>query len=792
MQFSVPAGNLRTALDSFARQSGRAVVYQADQVATARSRGFRGFASAENALDTILANSGFVARKQSSGAIAIVRGTLPLAAADMNDLEGSGGGEPPISEIVVTASKRTERLIDVPLAVSVVRAEELSRTGAVRLEDYAATAPGVSVSNASVGGGQTQVIIRGISTGIGGNPVTAAYIDNTPITSATQLGSGSFFPDFDPADLERVEFLRGPQGTLYGAASLGGLVKYVTRKPSFDELSGRAEIGFTKADPGNAGALVRARVNAPLGANVATTVSGFYRQDPGFIDNTLTGARDENSARTFGGRAALAFSPGDDLSLQASVLHQNLANDANALIYTDATGQPLSGDLQIARPKGNDFLRTLFTLYDFTADASFGNVQLVSTTSYSVQKIDSAFDYTPLVGALVDSIAGLPTGTFGTPIDTSADTKKFTQELRAQSRGEGFLGWQIGAFYTREKSLIVQEVVPTLTQSGTRVTGQFGLPPLGRASLPGLYREIAGFGNVTLNFTPRLSVTGGLRYGEYKLESVTDFSGLLFGSTLESARSTDNKLTYLLSPLFRASDDLSFYGRVATGYRPGGPNLIANPASFGPDTVTSYEIGAKGDLAGRLLTFDVAAFLIDWNEIQIQQQKIGAGGVPVNFIDNVGQARSKGAEGAIAFRPAAGLTVDFNVSYTDARLSNTTSLGAAGERLPFSSKWAGQLGINYRTYISNDWSAFTGASVRHVGSRLGQFTGSALVPRVQLPAYETIDVNAGIERDGFTVSAFVRNLVDERGYTGAFDFGVFRSVSVLQPRTFGLNLAKEF
>lgn len=132
------------------------------------------------------------------------------------------------------------------------------------------------------------------------------------------------------------------------------------------------------------------------------------------------------------------------------------------------------------------------------------------------------------------------------------------------------------------------------------------------------------------------------------------------------------------------------------------------------------------------------------------------------------------------------------MSYTDARLSNTTSLGAAGDRLPFSSKWAGQLGINYRTYISNDWLAFAGASVRHVGSRLGQFTGSALVPRVQLPAYETIDVNAGIERDGFTVSAFVRNLADERGYTGAFDFGAFRSVSVLQPRTFGLNLAKEF
>lgn len=652
VQFTVPAGNLMTALDSFARQSGRAVVYQADQVVTERSGGFRGTASADDALDTILANTGFVALTQVSGAIAIVRSASLPATTNSSSLPDSGAGEPPISEIVVTASKRTERLIDVPLAVSVVRAEELSRTGAVRLEDYAATAPGVSVSNAAVGGGQTQVIIRGISTGIGGNPVTAAYIDNTPITSATQLGGGSFFPDLDPADLERVEFLRGPQGTLYGAASLGGLVRYVTRKPSFDEFFGRAEIGFTKADPGNTGALVRGLINAPLGANVATTVSGFFRQDPGFIDNTLTGKRDENSARTFGGRAALAIRPSETLSLQASVLHQNLANKANAIIYTDATGQSLSGDLQIARPKANDFLRTLFTLYDFTADASFGNVKLESTTSYSVQKIDSAFDFTPLVGALVDSIAGLPSGTFGTPIDTSVDTKKFTQEIRVQSQGDGFLGWQVGGFYTREKSLIVQEVVPTLRQSGERVTGQFGLPPLGRASLPGLYREIAGFGNITLNFTPRFSVTGGLRYGEYKLESVTDFSGLLFGSTLESARSTDNKLTYLLNPLFRASDDLTFYGRVATGYRPGGPNLIPDPASFGPDTVTSYEIGAKGDLAGRLLTFDVAAFLIDWNEIQIQQQKIGAGGVPVNFIDNVGQARSKGAEGAIALRPA--------------------------------------------------------------------------------------------------------------------------------------------
>jgi iron complex outermembrane receptor protein len=694
-------------------------------------------------------------------------------------------------DIVVTATKRSERLIDIPVPVSAIRASTLTRAGAVRLEDYAASVPGVTISNNTGSGVQTQIIFRGISTGSGGNPVAAVYVDDAPITSATQLGAGGSFPDFDPADLERIEFLRGPQGTLYGAASLGGLLKFVTRKPDFDTVSGRAELAFTGADHGGLGGGARGRINAPLGENIALSASGFYRIDSGFIDNILTGKSNENETRTRGGRVALAVRPVENVTIIGSALYQAVNADSVTTIDTEFTGRPLNGDLQVSRPRGAAALTQRFTLYDLSINAHLNGFDVISDTSYGIQKSGTYVDYTRLIGGLLDSISGQPSGTLGASIFQPFRTKKLTQEVRLQSTTQGFFGWQIGGFYTREKANTLALVNPLYQQTGGSAAG-VGLPPLGNGDVDATYREIAGFGNVTLNFTSKLSLSGGLRYSDIRLKSSQTLSGILLGNSTASGSASDHKLTFSVNPSYKVTPNILVYGRVASGYRPGGPNITtSDPAVYKPDTVVSYEVGTKGTLLDRLVTFDLDAFLIDWDDIQVQQSKIGPGGTPLSFVGNAGKARSKGIEAAFTVAPVSGLTFDANIAYTDATFRNTVGPAVAGDRLPSSAKWTGQIGGEYRFELADGWKPFFGASYRYVGKRLGEFAGVGGT-RFVLPHYETVDLRAGVDKSGFQASLFVRNVADKRGYTGAFVFGPYATAGLLQPRTIGLVLSKSF
>jgi iron complex outermembrane receptor protein len=661
----------------------------------------------------------------------------------------------------------------------------------VRLEDYAASVPGVTISNNTGSGVQTQIIFRGISTGSGGNPVAAVYVDDAPITSATQLGAGGSFPDFDPADLERIEFLRGPQGTLYGAASLGGLLKFVTRKPDFDTVSGRAELAFTGADHGGLGGGARGRINAPLGENIALSASGFYRIDSGFIDNILTGKSNENETRTRGGRVALAVRPVENVTIIGSALYQAVNADSVTTIDTEFTGRPLNGDLQVSRPRGAAALTQRFTLYDLSINAHLNGFDVISDTSYGIQKSGTYVDYTRLIGGLLDSISGQPSGTLGASIFQPFRTKKLTQEVRLQSTTQGFFGWQIGGFYTREKANTLALVNPLYQQTGGSAAG-VGLPPLGNGDVDATYREIAGFGNVTLNFTSKLSLSGGLRYSDIRLKSSQTLSGILLGNSTASGSASDHKLTFSVNPSYKVTPNILVYGRVASGYRPGGPNITtSDPAVYKPDTVVSYEVGTKGTLLDRLVTFDLDAFLIDWDDIQVQQSKIGPGGTPLSFVGNAGKARSKGIEAAFTVAPVSGLTFDANIAYTDATFRNTVGPAVAGDRLPSSAKWTGQIGGEYRFELADGWKPFFGASYRYVGKRLGEFAGVGGT-RFVLPHYETVDLRAGVDKSGFQASLFVRNVADKRGYTGAFVFGPYATAGLLQPRTIGLVLSKSF
>jgi iron complex outermembrane receptor protein len=220
---------------------------------------------------------------------------LGCGAAQAADATATGS----VEEVVVTAQKRTELLREVPAAVTAVTSSSLQNIGAARLDDYVAKIPGLTVSNVSSANGTNQVALRGLTTGVGGNPTVGIYIDDSPFGASGGFGAFNV-PDIDPQDLQRVEVLRGPQGTLYGAGSLGGLLKYVTAAPDPSHFFGRMEVDGSTVDGGSQGYALRAAANMPLNEKVALRVSAYDRDDPGFIDNVKTGEQNVNDYRYYG------------------------------------------------------------------------------------------------------------------------------------------------------------------------------------------------------------------------------------------------------------------------------------------------------------------------------------------------------------------------------------------------------------------------------------------------------------------------------------------------------------
>lgn len=696
-------------------------------------------------------------------------------------------------EIVVTATRDERLLSEVPLAVSAVRVEELSRSGSLRLEDSLIRVPGAAVSNTSAGGGQTRLVIRGLQAAPGGNPVVAAYIDDTPINSSVQSGGGASFPDLDPADMERIEVLRGPQGTLYGAASMGGLIKYVTIQPKLDELSGRIEIGYSSVEHGGLGAQARGRLNVPLSDAVALTVSGFGRLDPGFVDSVTDGKEDYNEARRYGGRVALLFKPSDDLSIKLSGLHQSITNDATTTINITRAGAPLLGGTdyyRVARSPNTDSLQTKFSLADLTVDWNPGGIRIVSNTSYSKQKTIFGLDFGPYIGNLLDTLVGTPPGTLSIYDEPTLRARKFTQELRLASDTSGFFNWQTGVFYTHENNTRREFGYPILKQTGLAPPPDLVIPAIGAFLDAGTYSEIAGFGTITLKFSDAFQVAGGLRYSHNVQRATAEtVAGLATGAaSLRQGQSSDNTLTFNINPEYKIAPGVLLYGRVATGFRPGGINFRTPTfPSYEADSLISYEIGTKAGLLRDAIMFDLNIFRADWKDIQIRQL-FNSGVTPVGYIGNAGKARVQGVEFAAVVEPVFGLTFDGNISYTDAKVTTTTLLAVEGSQLPITPKWAAQAGVTYETEIAPDWTLSGNASYRYVGPRFAYFE----TPRYRFEEYDTIDLRLGVEHNGVTLDAFVRNLTDVRAYNYATNVTSFVAVSLIQPRTYGFVIGKKF
>lgn len=692
-------------------------------------------------------------------------------------------------EIVITAQKRTERVLDVPQSVSVISGDSLDKTHAQRLSDYLTRIPSANIVESQPG--ESRIVLRGINAG-GVGATVATYIDETPFGSATGLANGAVLaPDIDPFDLARVEVLRGPQGTLYGANSLGGLVKYVTVAPDPSGFGAAAEAGVEDVSHGDTGWWARAAGNVPLSSDAAIRLSGFYRRDPGYIDDPNHG-KDVNDGKTYGGRLSFLIRPTSQLRIRASALLENIrSNGTNIEDVDPVTLEPTIGDLKHLRviPEPNDIN---YRIYNTTIDYDFGPVALVSATSYGTLHQKQVEDASAVYGGLLTFFFGTP---LGAGVDQGMTQHRFTQEIRLASTHNDAVQWTFGGFYTHEKNKLSQNLYGVDGITGARVSSLDGLVIVG---LPSNYSEYAGFANATWHVAPKFDLTAGGRWSHNKQSDEQDTSGLLAGGANSfSGKSSDSVFTYSVSPMFKPSANTRIYARIAKGYRPGGPNAVSPlapagvPRQFGPDTTTNYEIGLKTQTDDHLLSLEVTGFLIDWQKIQLLAQVQGFG---VNA--NGGSARSKGIEFTGGLNPARGLSLYANGSYVDSHLTSDTPDvvgGLRGDPLPYNPKWQSTIGAEYEHPLEARLTGHLGLSWHLTGVRYSDFDAASGQRR--LKPFSQVDAHAGIDFDRFSIDAFAHNITDARGIVNLGFFGSVNgdvAAAVIRPRSFGLSLGYRY
>ena len=698
-----------------------------------------------------------------------------------------------LDTMVVTAQKRAENPQDVPVSISVVGADQIKDFHATQLTDIAAYVPGLQVESGGTPG-QTIISLRGVAP-VGPGQTVGIYLDDTPVGSSSFYARGAEFSlDLLPYDIERIEVLRGPQGTLYGASSIGGLLKYVAREPSLTEFSGNVGADwFGVAHGDDAGYALRAAIDAPLiEGKLGLTASYGTQRTPGYIDNLATGEKDQNEVEQRGGRVALRWEPNEDVSLQVSAISQTIEADNNATSLINAGppesqfGDGLSNDNLVAEP-----FRKKFDYYSATLNWDLGFANFVSATSYSKTDTRQVQDGTGSFGGLYP-IFGFDAGL--APFQLDLDLTKWTQEFRLASHDDGAFKWLIGGFYTDEKSGNGQ-VVTAQTLTGDPIPS---IDPFAVVGLPTTYKEYAFFGDFTYKFSDRFDLSAGVRYAhnEQTFRQIT--TGPLFellGSVRDDpGESSEGVVTYSFSPQFHIDKDVMLYARVATGYRPGGPNVLLTgfeKPQVDSDSLTNYEIGLKSEFLERRLLVNVAAFYMDWKDIQVTVACPGVAGC--SFLDNAATAESKGFELTTSWFATSRLQLGLTAAYVDAELTeDALSIGGAdGDRLPFIPKLSGSVTANYSFDLGGYWTAQIGGGYRYVGDRVTAVESSPNM--LTIDNYYAVDLNAQVTNERWTFRLFAKNVTDSDGImTKAAGDPGFLIANRLQPRTIGVSVDLKF
>ncbi len=754
-QLDVPAGDLVHALDSLAQQLDVSIVYQAPQLAGLKTHGVSGKLTSQEAVKKLLEGTSLTVNVDSTGAMLISTqrpaGSHPGAApkrssaADRNDTAAVNDRDQHINleEIVVTAQRREQALIDVPIAVSVVTGNELHARGATNLSDLQYSVPGLSVVDFSPG--QEHLQLRGVSSA-NGLPTVGRYLDEMNI-NGDSVGLGF---DLRLYDMDRIEVLRGPQPTLYGEGSMGGTLHYVTVKPNLTEVAGYVEGEGGAQKDGSGIYRVDGAANLPIvrGLLAARVVAGYDRS-AGWIDNIATGRTDQNSDVIKTARTTVLWQPVESLSVSLLGLHQDTDDDNQNFGLRDRTV--------------SNHVPTVFSehvnLGNLVVSYDAGPVSLLSSTGYYERRFRTATDLSGLLVPVL-SLFGIPTGYVDTVgLGGPSVERTTTQELRLVSNDTGPLHYLVGATFRRYR---VSDIATTTTSPNSL---PFEL--VGATNQDGSTSESV-YGETTYAFASGFEALAGLRYFHDK--RTVDDTSTSFGLTPPA--SDLGAYFHSLNPrfnfLYHLGTDGIVYINAAKGFRSGGFNTVGTaqtggvqlPTSFNPENLWTYELGTKQEFLGRRLIIEAAAYYNQWDNLQSQ---VFAPGSAIAVTTNGGKANGPGFDLIVTGKPVAGLTLSGTVGANRMRYRATTLQHFDGDHVDYTADLTYSLSAAYQHKLTQQVTGFIRADFQH--SRPLYFTERNLdaIGVLQSDSQEILNMRLGAELRSLEAYLFVNNATDRDG-----------------------------
>lgn len=734
-------------------------------------------------------------------AVAIVTAPVIASAAETSDVADT------LQEITVTSTRRTEKLQDVPLSVTALTQQELTQLGITGYDGLARETPGIV--NNKFSANFSNFTARGIATNSYGanlqSPV-AIYIDELAIS---RIGNTTTI-DPNLFDVERVEFLRGPQGTLFGANSLAGALRILTKSPNLSEFQTSALVDFGVTTPTSS---FRQRyngmVNIPLiGDTLALRIVGFYHHDEGYIDNVGTGVKNANTLEDTGGRATLLWQPTE--RLQAKLLY---SREDSYPEDSSLTSPALGWNKRDSNEP--DLFTGVLSNYNATLTYRFDWAQLISSSTYSTFNQKFFVDLAPALGGAVP---------FG--LDAYGLQKTYVEEARLVSNSGGKFDWVVGTYlmydHMNEPALFRSSLSYLAAQ------GMTGLPDKYYEKQYNAFNsdEFAGFGQLTYHVNDQIWLTGGVRYGSVSADSVTTgaYNSNYLGNALtgvtgpltvfpipytKGPKAQAEHTSWKASVSYKPVETLTTYAAVATGFRPPvvnanagslsvvNPKDIVIPAGASSDDLTNYEIGAKGLWLDGKLSANVAAYWIDWKNIQVQANRVSDS---TQFATNIGAATSKGLEVEIRTMPFRGLTLALNGAFNQSKVTRLSASEAAISGAvpdagltspPLQGSASAQYDFPITAAVVGDFQVV----VEHAGAFPNSFPNVPGQPGVVSPTYgftdtyNNVNLSFGIRSGTLTLTTYVENVADSHAVTYLHPENFVASrYGILWPRTVGIRL----
>jgi outer membrane receptor protein involved in Fe transport len=732
-----------------------------------------------------------------------------------------------VEEVIVTALKRSTTVQSTPIAISAVTSQTIEKMGASSIQDYYRTVPNLQVDGNSPT--SRRITLRGVRSA--GEATVGLYYDETPLTgpAGTTQDASSTTADVNLFDVERIEVLRGPQGTLYGSGSMGGTLRVIFAKPDSRNYDGAVEVQGTAQQDGGPGYSTKGMVNVPLIQDkLAARVVLYKSEQGGFIDNVYLHKKDINSQDSEGGRLLVGFTPTDKLTIDASAVYQQTN------LHGQNTWYPALGayntNAKVIAPT-SDTLR----LYNVTGKYNLGWANFTGTVSYYSWNLLRNSDYSPtLSGSSANSTScrnwvaqgapafGAPANPACTPTQMAAYTAYANSRIpgalyqpmgltswnyEARLSGQALddkVDWTAGAYYESRTDYIESQVAKADPTTGMVIQ------PLDLTAWRHVgtdTKQTAFFAEVAYKPISPLTLTVGVRRFNYDkvVNGVVLISNYITQSYVGPPASVDASASGWVSKFnvsYQIDRDLMVYAMAAKGFRPGGANNVPGLASallaYQPDSLWNYETGVKSQWFDRRLTLNAAAYQIDWSNLQVTATSANGA---FSYLTNAGNARIRGLEVEAVARPIAGLTLNATAAVVNAVLTTdqanstiliTGSTGLTGDKFPNVPEFSGSASAEYLWPLFGEVNGMLRLDYAYVGKSASQFRPTYIYYERQ-GGYSTLNIRAGLEADDWGAYVFVNNVANEIGIMSmTSSVNNPKQALTTNPRTVGVTLRKHF